>query len=62
MASRLAAARYGKENVRVYKVHRDEAAGTQTVVEMTVRCLLEGDIDVSYVSHKLPSQAENEVR
>ncbi|EZF34038.1 Uricase [Trichophyton interdigitale] len=48
MASRLAAARYGKENVRVYKVHRDEAAGTQTVVEMTVRCLLEGDIDVSY--------------
>ncbi|KAM5449674.1 putative factor independent urate hydroxylase [Microsporum audouinii] len=48
MASRLAAARYGKENVRVYKVHRDEAAGTQTVVEMTVCTMLEGDIDVSY--------------
>ncbi|KAF3491088.1 uricase [Arthroderma uncinatum] len=48
MTSRVAAARYGKENVRVYKVHRDEAAGTQTVVEMTVCVLLEGEIDVSY--------------
>ncbi|KAK2879326.1 hypothetical protein FQN49_000989 [Arthroderma sp. PD_2] len=48
MTFRVAAARYGKENVRVYKVHRDEAAGTQTVVEMTVCVLLEGDIDVSY--------------
>lgn len=44
----LSAARYGKENVRVYKVHRDEAAGTQDVTEMTVSCLLEGDIATSY--------------
>lgn len=44
----VSAARYGKDNVRVYKVHRDAAAGTQTVYEMTVCCLLEGDIDESY--------------
>jgi len=48
MSSKLAAARYGKDNVRVYKVHRDEKTGFQTVVEMTVCCLLEGEIDVSY--------------
>ncbi|KAI9934675.1 hypothetical protein ASPWEDRAFT_53801 [Aspergillus wentii DTO 134E9] len=47
MAS-LAAARYGKDNVRVYKVHRDEKTGIQTVVEMTVCVLLEGEIDESY--------------
>lgn len=47
MSSRLAAARYGKDNVRVYKVHRDENSGTHTVVEMTVRVLLEGEIDIS---------------
>ncbi|KAF3940075.1 Uricase [Dactylella cylindrospora] len=47
MAS-LAAARYGKDNVRVYKVHRDEKNGTQSVTEMTVCCLLEGDIETSY--------------
>ncbi|KFA64562.1 hypothetical protein S40285_04570 [Stachybotrys chlorohalonatus IBT 40285] len=45
---RVAAARYGKDNVRVYKVHRDAATGVQTVVEMTVCCLLEGDIETSY--------------
>ena len=44
----LSAARYGKDNVRVYKVHRDAATGTQSVVEMTVCCLLEGDISESY--------------
>jgi urate oxidase len=44
----LASARYGKDNVRVYKVHRDEKSGTQTVVEMTVCVLLEGEIDTSY--------------
>ncbi len=44
----LSAARYGKDNVRVYKVHRDEAAGTQSVTEMTVCCLLEGQIEESY--------------
>ncbi|KAJ5666917.1 Uricase [Penicillium macrosclerotiorum] len=46
--SALAAARYGKDNVRVYKVHRDEKTGVQTVVEMTVCVLLEGDIETSY--------------
>jgi urate oxidase len=45
---RVSAARYGKDNVRVYKVHRDTATGVQTVTEMTVCCLLEGDIDESY--------------
>jgi hypothetical protein len=45
--STLAAARYGKDNVRVYKVHRDEKTGVQTVVEMTVCVLLEGEIDIS---------------
>ncbi|KAI1333691.1 uricase [Xylariaceae sp. FL0016] len=44
----LSAARYGKDNVRVYKVHRDEASGTHTVTEMTVCVLLEGKIDESY--------------
>ncbi|KAM3080943.1 hypothetical protein ACMFMG_004903 [Clarireedia jacksonii] len=47
MAS-IASARYGKDNVRVYKVERDEKTGTQTVTEMTVCVLLEGAIDVSY--------------
>lgn len=40
----VATARYGKDNVRVYKVHRDEATGVHTVVEMTVCVLLQGDI------------------
>lgn len=44
----ISSARYGKENVRVYKVHRDEATGTHTVTEMTVCCLLEGQIAESY--------------
>lgn len=47
MAS-IASARYGKDNVRVYKVERDPATGVQTVTEMTVCVLLEGAIDVSY--------------
>jgi urate oxidase len=47
MAS-VATARYGKDNVRVYKVERDESAGTQTVTEMTVCVLLEGEIESSY--------------
>jgi len=41
-------ARYGKDNVRVYKVERDEKTGTQTVTEMTVCVLLEGAIQSSY--------------
>ena len=45
----LSSARYGKDNVRVYKVHRDEKTGVQTVVEMTVCVLLEGEIETSYV-------------
>ncbi|KAI9371353.1 hypothetical protein BJX61DRAFT_548311 [Aspergillus egyptiacus] len=44
----VAAARYGKDNVRLYKVHRDENTGVQTVVEMTVCVLLEGEIETSY--------------
>jgi urate oxidase len=44
----LSSARYGKDNVRVYKVERDAESGTQTVTEMTVCCLLEGKIDESY--------------
>jgi urate oxidase len=43
----LQAARYGKDNIRVYKVHKDEATNTQTVVEMTVCVMLEGEIDSS---------------
>ncbi|KAH6625065.1 hypothetical protein B0J18DRAFT_201231 [Chaetomium sp. MPI-SDFR-AT-0129] len=44
----LASARYGKDNVRVFKVDRDEKTGVQTVTEMTVCCLLEGEIETSY--------------
>lgn len=47
MAS-VASARYGKDNVRVYKVDRDEKTGVQTVTEMTVCVLLEGAIETSY--------------
>lgn len=46
MAS-VVSARYGKDNVRVYKVHRDEQTGVQTVTEMTVCALLEGEIEDS---------------
>jgi urate oxidase len=45
----LSYARYGKDNVRLYKVDRDEKRGIQTVVEQTVCTLLEGDIETSYV-------------
>jgi urate oxidase len=47
MAS-VASARYGKDNVRVYKVERDEKTGVQSVTEMTVCVLLEGAIETSY--------------
>lgn len=46
--SHISAARYGKDNVRVLKTDRDPATGVHTVTEMTVCCLLEGDIDTSY--------------
>lgn len=42
----VASARYGKDNVRVYKVQRN-ADGTQDVTEMTVCVLLEGEIETS---------------
>ncbi|KAK4226096.1 putative uricase [Podospora fimiseda] len=53
--ARLASARYGKDNVRVYKVHKDQTTGVQTVTEMTVSCLLEGQIETSY------TEADNSV-
>jgi len=46
MAS-VSAARYGKDNIRLFKVEKDVAAGTQTVTEMTVTVLLEGAIETS---------------
>ncbi|CAI6340345.1 unnamed protein product [Periconia digitata] len=46
--SELSYARYGKDNIRLYKVDKNEKTGVQTVVEQTVCTLLEGDIDVSY--------------
>jgi len=46
----LSSARYGKDNIRLYKVDKDEKTGTQTVVEMTICTLLEGDIDTSYTA------------
>ncbi|CAI4219060.1 unnamed protein product [Parascedosporium putredinis] len=51
----LSAARYGKDNVRVCKVSKDPATGIHTVTEMTVCCLLEGDIATSY------TEADNSV-
>jgi len=51
----VSAARYGKDNIRLYKVVRDEATKTHTVHEMTVCVLLEGDIDTSY------TEADNSV-
>ena len=43
----LSSARYGKDNIRVYKVQRDASSGVQTVTEMTVTVLLEGEIETS---------------
>lgn len=51
MNSRLADCRYGKDNVRLFKVMRDEKTGVQTVVENTVTCLIDGEIESSYVDH-----------
>ncbi|AOW06897.1 hypothetical protein B0I72DRAFT_136806 [Yarrowia lipolytica] len=45
----LVKARYGKDNVRVLKVSRDPSnPKIQQVQELVVKCLLEGDIEVSY--------------
>jgi len=43
----LGYSRYGKDNIRLYKVHRG-ADGVQEIAEMTVCILLEGDIQTSY--------------
>lgn len=43
---KLSAACYGKDKVRLYKVHKEDD-GTQSVCEMTVRTMLEGDIETS---------------
>jgi len=51
----VSAARYGKDNIRLYKVVRDEATKTHTVYEMVVCVLLEGDIETSY------TEADNSV-
>lgn len=45
--AKVEAAQYGKDNIRVYKVHRHEDTGEQDVVEMTVCVLLKGDIETS---------------
>jgi len=46
----LSYARYGKDNIRIYKVQKDAKSGIQSVVELTVRILLEGDIETSYTA------------
>lgn len=43
----LSYARYGKDNVRIYKVDKDPQTGVHKVVEQTVCILLEGDIETS---------------
>jgi len=44
---KLQSATYGKDNIRVSKVDRSED-GVHNITEMTVRVMLEGEIDVSY--------------
>jgi len=43
----LSYARYGKDNIRLFKVHRDAKTGIQSVAELTVCILLEGAIETS---------------
>jgi urate oxidase len=45
--SELGYARYGKDNIRLFKADRDAKTGIQNVTEMTVCVLLEGDIESS---------------
>ena len=45
--TKLEAAQYGKDNIRVYKVHKDEKTGIHEVWEGVVCVLLQGEIDVS---------------
>jgi urate oxidase len=56
--SELGYARYGKDNIRLYKVKRN-SDGTQEVTEQTVCILLEGDIETSYVHFHSPPQSPN---
>ncbi|KAJ4150038.1 hypothetical protein LMH87_010805 [Akanthomyces muscarius] len=44
----VTAARYGKDNVRLFKTHRDPKTGVHTVTETVVCVLLEGAIETSY--------------
>lgn len=54
MSAVISSARYGKDNVRVYKVEKDQSTSMQTVTEMTVCVLLEGAIDTSYaIPHRV---------
>ncbi|KAF2241641.1 uricase [Trematosphaeria pertusa] len=46
--SQLSYARYGKDNIRLYKVDKNDRTGVHTVTEQTVCSLLEGDIETSY--------------
>ena len=48
--SYLSHARYGKDKVRVLRVVRD--GPWHTVVEYNVKALVEGDIDVRFVSRR----------
>ncbi|KAI9723073.1 MAG: hypothetical protein M1828_004321 [Chrysothrix sp. TS-e1954] len=41
-------AKYGKDNVRLYKVQKNSETGVQDVFEYTVCSMLEGDIETSY--------------
>lgn len=43
----LSSARWGKDNIRVLKVHRDLVTGVQTVVEMTICVLIYGGAETS---------------
>jgi urate oxidase len=45
--SQLSFSRYGKDNIRLYKVDKDPKTGIHKVIEQTVRILLEGDIDTA---------------
>lgn len=54
MNSRLAGCRYGKDNIRLFKVIRDDKTDVQTVVETTVTCLIDGEIEESYADRLVP--------
>lgn len=46
--AQLGYAKYGKDNVRLFKVQKDEQTGVHNVSEFTVCTMLEGDIETSY--------------